>query len=73
MTVSRFGHEFVVHVVKEHDYRFSSPNMKLKVAETLVDMWCKFNKKKMKMFYYDDLTLEAYTTTITYLEKGKRK
>jgi hypothetical protein len=73
MTVSRFGHEFVVHVVKEHDYRFSSPNMKLKIAETLVDCWCKFHNKKMKMYYYDDLTLEAFTTTIVDLEKAKRK
>ena len=41
MTVSRFGGEFVVHVGVEHDYRFSSPNMKLKIVETLVDLWCK--------------------------------
>ena len=32
MTVSRFGSEFVVHVNKEHDYRFSSPNLKLKIV-----------------------------------------
>lgn len=32
MTVSRFGSEFVVHVEKEHDYRFSSPNLKLKIV-----------------------------------------
>lgn len=32
MTVSRFGHEFAVHVEKEHDYRFSSPNMKMKIV-----------------------------------------
>ena len=42
MTVSRFGSEFVVHVSKEHDYRFSSPNLKLKIVETLVDCFCKY-------------------------------
>lgn len=42
MTVSRFGSEFVVHVEKEHDYRFSSPNLKLKIVETLVDCFCKY-------------------------------
>lgn len=73
MTVSRFGHEFVVHVSKEHDYRFSSPNMKLRIVETLVECWCKYHNKKMPLYYYDDLTLEIYTTTITDLDKNKRK
>lgn len=57
MTVSRFGHEFAVHVEKEHDYRFSSPNMKMKIVETLVDLYCKYHNKKMALYYYDDLTL----------------
>lgn len=57
MTVSRFGHEFVVHVDKEHDYRFSSPTMKMKIVETLVDIYCKYHKKKMALYYCDDLTL----------------
>jgi hypothetical protein len=57
MTVSRFGSEFVVHVGKEHDYRFSSPNLKLKIVETLVDCYCKYHKKKMALYYYDELSL----------------
>jgi hypothetical protein len=42
MTVSRFGSEFVVHVEKEHDYRFSSPNLKLKIVETIIECYCKY-------------------------------
>lgn len=73
MTVSRFGHEFAVHVDKEHDYRFSSPNMKMKIVETLVDMYCKYHNKKMALYYYDDLTLESYTTTIDDVTKQQKK
>lgn len=73
MTVSRFGHEFVVHVDKEHDYRYTSPNMKMKIVETLVDLFCKYHNKKMALYYYDDLTLESYTTTIDDLGKKKKK
>lgn len=73
MTVSRFGHEFVVHVGKEHDYRFSSPNMKMKIVETIVDLYCKYHNKKMALYYYDDLTLESYTTTIDDVDKNKKK
>lgn len=73
MTVSRFGHEFVVHVDKEHDYRFSSPTMKMKIVETLVDLWCKSHKKKMPLYYCDDLTLESFTTTIDDVGKNVKK
>jgi hypothetical protein len=73
MTVSRFGSEFVVHVEKEHDYRFSSPNLKLKIVETLVECYCSFHKKKMALYYYDDLSLEQYTTTIDDVDKNKKK
>ena len=57
MTVSRFGSEFVVHVGVEHDYRFSAPNLKLKIVEIIVDNWCRIHKKKMPLYYYDDLSL----------------
>jgi len=73
MTVSRFGSEFAVHVEKEHDYRFSSPNLKLKIVETLVDIYCNFHKKKMALYYYDDLSLEQFTTTINDVDKNKKK
>lgn len=73
MTVSRFGSEFVVHVEKEHDYRFSSPNLKLKIVETLVECYCNFHQKKMALFYYDDLSLEQYTTTIDDVDLNKKK
>jgi hypothetical protein len=35
--------------------------------------YCNFHKKKMPLYYYDDLTLESYTTTLLDLEKSKRK
>ena len=73
MTVSRFSQEFVVHVDKEHDYRFSSPTMKLKIVENLVDCYCKYHKKKMPLYYYDDLSLENFTTTIDDVEKKQKK
>lgn len=73
MTVSRFGHEFVVHVGKEHDYRFSSANMKMRIVETIVDLYCKYHKSKMALYYYDDLTLESYTTTIDDVDRNTKK
>ncbi len=73
MTVSRFGSEFVVHVGIEHDYRFSSPNLKLKIVETLVDLWCEHHKKKMPLHYNDELSLEMYTTTCDDVEKKIKK
>lgn len=73
MTVSRFGSEFVIHVSKDHDYRFSSPNLKLKIVETLVDCYCKYHKSKMRLYYYDDLSLEPYTTTINEVTKNVKK
>lgn len=73
MTVSRFGPEFVIHVEKEHDYRFSSQNLKMKIVEGICRGFCSFLKKKMPLYYYDDMTLESYTTTIIDLEKNTRK
>ena len=73
MTVSRFGSEFIVHVEKEHDYRFLSPNLKLKIVETLVECYYNFHKKKMALYYCDDLSLEQYTTTIDNVGKHKKK
>jgi serum/glucocorticoid-regulated kinase 2 len=73
MTVSRFGKEFVVHVENEHDYRFEVENVKMKVVETIVDLYCKSNLKKMALYYYDDYTLENYTTTIDDADKSKKK
>jgi hypothetical protein len=73
MTVSRFGSEFVVHVEKEHDYRYASHNMKMKIVETIVDLYCKHQYKKMALYYYDDLSLENYTTTIDDIDRNKKK
>ena len=47
--------------------------MKMKIVETLVDMWCKYHKKKMPLYYCDDLTLESFTTTINDVGKNVKK
>lgn len=73
VTVSRFGPEFVIHVDKEHDYRFSSQNFKMKCVECICKGFCNFMKKKMPLYYYDDMTLEGYTTTLNDLAKNTRK
>jgi len=73
MTVSRFSSEFVVHVGVDHDYRFSSANLKIKIVETIVDCFCGLHKKKMPLYYYDDLSLEQYTTTINDVSKKTKK
>lgn len=73
VTVSRFGPEFVIHVEKEHDYRFSSQNLKMKLVEGICRGFCSFMKKRMPLYYYDDMTLEQYTTTLNDLAKNTRK
>jgi serum/glucocorticoid-regulated kinase 2 len=73
MTVSRFGQEFVVHVDKEHDYRFTCQNMKMKIVETIVDLYCRYHRQKMTLYYHNDLTLENFTTTIFDLQRNVRK
>ena len=47
--------------------------MKFKIVETLVDCFCKYHQKKMPLYYYDDLTLENFTTTIDDVEKKQKK
>jgi predicted DNA-binding protein YlxM (UPF0122 family) len=47
--------------------------MKMKIVETIVDLYCKHQNKKMALYYYDDLSLENYTTTIDDLEKNRKK
>lgn len=39
----------------------------------MVDCYCNFHKKKMALYYYDDLSLEQYTTTISDVDKQKKK
>lgn len=35
VTMSRHGPEFVLHVQNEHDYRFSSTNLKMKIVQAI--------------------------------------
>ena len=71
--LSRFGPEFVLHVQNEHDYRYSSINLKLKIVQAICEGYCNLIQKKMPFYYNDDKTLETFTTTITDLEQGLRK
>lgn len=73
MTLSRHGPEFVLHVLNEHDYRFSSTNLKMKIVQAITEGYCNVVKKKMALYYNDDKTLETFTTTIKDLEQGQRK
>lgn len=45
----------------------------MKIVETIVDLYCKYHNKKMALYYYDDLTLESYTTTIDDVDKNHKK
>lgn len=64
VTLSRHGPEFVLHVQNEHDYRFSSTNLKVKIVQAICEGYCSLIKKKMALYYNDDKTLETFTTTI---------
>ena len=59
MTKSQTGSEFVLHIPDEYDYRFSS----IENREKIVSAFTKHLKKRLKVFYKDEITLEKYTTT----------
>lgn len=73
LTVSRFGNEIVIHVENEDDYRFATHNLRNKFIEIIVDAISKALLRKTKIYYYDDLALDQYTTTIVDIEKKCRK
>ena len=73
LTVSRFGNEIVIHVEAEDDYRFATHNLRNKFIEAIVEAIGKGIEKHVKMYYYDDLALDQYTTTIIDIENKCRK
>lgn len=73
LTVSRFGNEIVIHVEAEDDYRFATHNLRNKFIEAIVEAIGKTLHKKVKIYYYDDLALDQYTTTIIDIENKTRK
>lgn len=73
LTVSRFGNEVVIHVEGEDDYRFATHNLRNKFIESIVEAIGKAIQKQVKIYYYDDLALDQYTTTIIDIENKCRK
>lgn len=73
LTVSRFGNEIVIHVEGEDDYRFATHNLRNKFIEAFVEAIGKSLHEKVKIYYYDDLALDQYTTTIIDIENKSRK
>ncbi len=73
LTVSLFGNEIVIHVEAEDDYRFATHNLRNKFIEAIVEAIGKALHKQLKIYYYDDLALDQYTTTIVDIENKTRK
>ena len=76
VTLSRFGHEFVLHIPEEYDYRYSSHdkyalhcnssyffNRRALILDVLTCAYLAYTKKPFLPFFFkDDLTLEHYAT-----------
>lgn len=62
-----------MHIDGEADYRFFTVNLKNRYLENIVISVSKITKKAVKLYWYDDLALEQYTTTIIDLKTQKRK
>jgi len=73
LTTSRFGNEIVIHIDKEDDYRFFTHNLKNKYIEVIVAAISRVLHEPTKIYYYDDLSLEQFTTTIVDIDKKIRK
>jgi serum/glucocorticoid-regulated kinase 2 len=64
ISVSTESSEFLLHVPSQYDYRFSSPNFRSQIIETV--MMAHFNKTKstaMRVFFHEDVNLTDYVTT----------
>lgn len=73
ITASRYGNQIVLHIEGEDDYRFFTANLKNRYLQNIVISVAKITKKPVKLYWYDDLALEQYTTTIIDLKAQKRK
>lgn len=64
LTVSSKGSEFVIHIDKEHDYRFHSQDLRKEIVETLIYVLCvvKGYFKELKIYTVDLLNLNAVAT-----------
>jgi hypothetical protein len=56
ITVSKLGPEFVIHVPKEYDYRFSSPDFKELIFQNIAKGYSNKNKK-LAFWFKDDINL----------------
>ncbi|CAK87907.1 unnamed protein product (macronuclear) [Paramecium tetraurelia] len=71
ITVGLIGTEFVVHVPEEYDYRYSSSERRDYAVLCIIKAYCQQNKgAALPIFYKDELTLTAYTTTKVDKKKG---
>jgi hypothetical protein len=60
-------------VENEDDYRLATHNLRNKFIEAIVEVIGKSLGKPVKIYFYDDLALDQYTTTIIDIEKKRRK
>lgn len=63
----------MIHIDKEDDYRFFTHNLKNKYIEVIVAAISRVLHEPTKIYYYDDLSLEQFTTTIVDIDKKIRK
>lgn len=65
------GSEFVVHVPEEYDYRYSTSDYRDQAVLSIIKAYCTQNKGvSIPVFYKDEVTLTAYTTTKIDKKKG---
>ena len=57
ITVSKLGQEFVIHVPKEYDYRFSTPENREKIFSVIAKGYMEADNKKLAFWFKDDLNL----------------
>lgn len=71
ITIGLIGTEFVVHVPEEYDYRYSSSERRDYAVLSIIKAYCQQHKgAALPVFYKDELTLTAYTTTKVDKKKG---
>jgi len=64
VTLSKTSYEFVIHIPEEYDYRYSSPEKRDKILESIALSYNTCTKDKLLAFYFkEDPNLIQFTTT----------
>ena len=63
ITMSKLGHEFVVHVPSEYDYRFESPDKREEIISITIRQYQVEKRGQLAFWFVDDLSLAKYQTT----------